>query len=73
MLLEPRDVESEDEVVIGSVVIVRKVFEFELRDEVLDSPLVLEDGSGGLRGAIGVIEVSPLVEVDANVDSVVAP
>ena len=72
MLIEPRDVESE--VIVGSVVVVSKVSEFErLRDEVLDSPLVLEDGSGGLGGGIGVIEISPLVEVDADVERVVAP
>ena len=65
MLIEPRDVESE--VIVGSVVVVPKVSEFEeLRDEVLDSPLVLEDGSGG-------VEISPLVEVDADVERVVAP
>lgn len=75
MPVEPRNVEPEDEDIMGSVVVVCKVSEFEeLRIAVLDSPLVLEveNVTGELGGMIGVTGNSMLVEVDADVDKVVA-
>lgn len=78
VLVVPRDVElrgidSEDEVGIEFVVVVWKVSEIEEPGvAVMDSPLVLEDVTGGPGGIIDVVEDSTLVEVDADVDRVIA-